>query len=174
MLQYTVVAVELSVCFFFFFSSRRRHTRWPRDWSSDVCSSDLCGIKILELKDDYETWVTDVCEYFVVSNYPELGKALKDGTPISSRFDAIPGESAQVTAERNKIVHQQGRYVIYRSIGQTIKREIIKTKSETKNLADLWVAIRDCFYLNDEASVQQIRDDIAGWDLEKAGNWNDW
>src|SRR5690625_7519523 len=27
--------------FGFFFSSRRRHTRWPRDWSSDVCSSDL-------------------------------------------------------------------------------------------------------------------------------------
>src|SRR5690625_7473557 len=26
---------------YFFFSSRRRHTRWPRDWSSDVCSSDL-------------------------------------------------------------------------------------------------------------------------------------
>src|SRR5690625_8038196 len=25
----------------FFFSSRRRHTRWPRDWTSDVCSSDL-------------------------------------------------------------------------------------------------------------------------------------
>src|SRR5690625_2978218 len=24
-----------------FFSSGRRHTRWPRDWSSDVCSSDL-------------------------------------------------------------------------------------------------------------------------------------
>src|SRR5690625_7117488 len=32
----------MSFClFFFFFSSRRRHTRWPRDWSSDVCSSDL-------------------------------------------------------------------------------------------------------------------------------------
>src|SRR5437870_13159060 len=29
------------VFLFFFFSSRRRHTRWPRDWSSDVCSSDL-------------------------------------------------------------------------------------------------------------------------------------
>src|SRR5439155_16086844 len=27
--------------YLFFFSSRRRHTRWPRDWSSDVCSSDL-------------------------------------------------------------------------------------------------------------------------------------
>src|SRR2546422_4343131 len=29
--------------FFFFFSSRRRHTRCSRDWSSDVCSSDLSG-----------------------------------------------------------------------------------------------------------------------------------
>src|SRR5438067_8444578 len=31
--------VELHICFFF--SSRRRHTRSKRDWSSDVCSSDL-------------------------------------------------------------------------------------------------------------------------------------
>src|SRR5690606_13756417 len=29
------------VCLSFFFSSRRRHTRFSRDWSSDVCSSDL-------------------------------------------------------------------------------------------------------------------------------------
>src|SRR5947209_17388736 len=29
------------MCFSFFFSSRRRHTRYWRDWSSDVCSSDL-------------------------------------------------------------------------------------------------------------------------------------
>src|SRR5256885_10854228 len=28
---------------FFFFSSRRRHTRLQGDWSSDVCSSDLCA-----------------------------------------------------------------------------------------------------------------------------------
>src|SRR5690606_40998827 len=37
---------------FFFFSSRRRHTRFSRDWSSDVCSSDLgvthfCGAPIV-------------------------------------------------------------------------------------------------------------------------------
>src|SRR3712207_5682971 len=35
---------------YFFFSSRRRHTRYWRDWSSDVCSSDLfrlaCGLTI--------------------------------------------------------------------------------------------------------------------------------
>src|SRR6267378_5032368 len=34
---------------FFFFSSRRRHTRSLRDWSSDVCSSDLL----------VGTWLTD-------------------------------------------------------------------------------------------------------------------
>src|SRR5437870_9123698 len=33
----------------FFFSSRRRHTRWPRDWSSDVCSSDLVEVPRLAL-----------------------------------------------------------------------------------------------------------------------------
>src|SRR5439155_3898694 len=31
---------------YFFFSSRRRHTRWPRDWSSDVCSSDLSSSSV--------------------------------------------------------------------------------------------------------------------------------
>src|SRR2546422_261919 len=31
----------VGVLFIFFFSSRRRHTRCSRDWSSDVCSSDL-------------------------------------------------------------------------------------------------------------------------------------
>src|SRR2546429_1194081 len=44
--------------FFFFFSSRRRHTRCSRDWSSDVCSSDLIpvacvlgrGKKMIQLK----------------------------------------------------------------------------------------------------------------------------
>src|SRR2546429_1193617 len=33
-------------CFFFFFSSRRRHTRCSRDWSSDVCSSDLSSLVV--------------------------------------------------------------------------------------------------------------------------------
>src|SRR5207247_7034484 len=37
----STIAVALSV---FFFSSRRRHTRSTRDWSSDVCSSDLTSL----------------------------------------------------------------------------------------------------------------------------------
>jgi len=44
----------------FFFASRRRHTRYWRDWSSDVCSSDLAKLamwKLIESKprDDNDT-----------------------------------------------------------------------------------------------------------------------
>src|SRR5699024_11598382 len=39
---YTYQCLQMIVRFFF--SSRRRHTRSKRDWSSDVCSSDLGGI----------------------------------------------------------------------------------------------------------------------------------
>src|SRR5207245_4314024 len=38
---------------FFFFSSRRRHTRCYRDWSSDVCSSDLLRVEPIVQADDW-------------------------------------------------------------------------------------------------------------------------
>src|SRR3712207_7594362 len=37
----SVIMISSQWYVFFFFSSRRRHTRYWRDWSSDVCSSDL-------------------------------------------------------------------------------------------------------------------------------------
>src|SRR5207249_5273848 len=43
-----VVLFLVWVLFFFFFSSRRRHTRSKRDWSSDVCSSDLDLLSALD------------------------------------------------------------------------------------------------------------------------------
>src|SRR5687768_11088996 len=51
--------------FFFFFSSRRRHTRCSRDWSSDVCSSDLdCSAidsAVLIVNDTPSTTLTFMC-----------------------------------------------------------------------------------------------------------------
>src|SRR5207247_5251176 len=43
-----VEAADISLLFYnvFFFSSRRRHTRSTREWSSDVCSSDLHPLSI--------------------------------------------------------------------------------------------------------------------------------
>src|SRR5256885_13596017 len=40
-----VIFNDRLLLFFFFFSSRRRHTRLQGDWSSDVCSSDLCLVQ---------------------------------------------------------------------------------------------------------------------------------
>src|SRR5690606_22933265 len=54
-------------CLLFFFSSRRRHTRFSRDWSSDVCSSDLLHV----LGDDPHHLVLDPVE--------ELGR---EGLPV--------------------------------------------------------------------------------------------
>src|SRR5699024_11739833 len=40
--EYLHEKIKILICFFF--SSRRRHTISKRDWSSDVCSSDLPGV----------------------------------------------------------------------------------------------------------------------------------
>src|SRR5216684_7604085 len=45
LVSYSNISVNQYYFFFFFFSSRRRHTRCSRDWSSDVCSSDLPSIR---------------------------------------------------------------------------------------------------------------------------------
>src|SRR5206468_5414077 len=47
--------VEMTRLTCFFFSSRRRHTRSDRDWSSDVCSSDLLCTTIIETGIDVPT-----------------------------------------------------------------------------------------------------------------------
>src|SRR5579883_1564880 len=39
--QYNIIFITITMENYFFFSSRRRHTIFSRDWSSDVCSSDL-------------------------------------------------------------------------------------------------------------------------------------
>src|SRR2546422_7835853 len=46
-LSYASLEYRCTLYIFFFFSSRRRHTRCSRDWSSDVCSSDLLELPAL-------------------------------------------------------------------------------------------------------------------------------
>src|SRR6266508_6086228 len=72
--------------FFFFFSSRRRHTRWPRDWSSDVCSSDLKpGTAVIGPGDDVvHHAVTSELDYEV-----ELTAVIGTGGHDISRADAL-------------------------------------------------------------------------------------
>src|SRR5438067_11310226 len=64
----------------FFFSSRRRHTRSKRDWSSDVCSSDLVVVR----------WrlVAIVGKSLVAASWIEvLVFGFRRGRPLASRED---------------------------------------------------------------------------------------
>src|SRR2546421_2142271 len=88
---------------FFFFSSRRRHTRSDRDWSSDVCSSDLSPM-ILPLI------VYAVAIYAVYSRLRLVGTDV--GLIIAHTIMAVPFVFVTVTAalrSEERRVGKEGR-----------------------------------------------------------------
>src|SRR6266496_3824553 len=72
--------------FFFFFSSRRRHTRSLRDWSSDVCSSDLIAILLPFTSGDPHAPVV----YWISLGFTFIGAAV---------FSTIRGHRARIPQE---------------------------------------------------------------------------
>src|SRR5207245_3201140 len=62
---------------FFFFSSRRRHTRCYRDWSSDVCSSDL-DLRVANSKLDARLQQLDFQSHSLMQDLKKVGPNLKD------------------------------------------------------------------------------------------------
>src|SRR5699024_11807212 len=59
------VYLIINVFFCFFFSSRRRHTRSKRDWSSDVCSSDLWLGTAGYDREDEDYWGKEWAKHYV-------------------------------------------------------------------------------------------------------------
>src|SRR5690606_40116655 len=90
------------ILFFFFFSSRRRHTRFSRDWSSDVCSSDLpaascpdpSGLTVNGLTENTAniTWTAGGTETEWEIEYGITGFTPGTGTAISDN-DGVLGET---------------------------------------------------------------------------------
>src|SRR3712207_8042387 len=90
-----MVSIRVSDVFIFFFSSRRRHTRYWRDWSSDVCSSDLYNMGFITDKERYNQ-VIDAWTH--VNN--ELGDVLmKEMTEADQGFNAVRSEERRVGKE---------------------------------------------------------------------------
>src|SRR5690606_41026945 len=71
----------------FFFSSRRRHTRFSRDWSSDVCSSDL-------------TWNSTIGDLFV-----DLYKALNVYKTFVNNYDRAIGYCTNTALKKKAFVN---------------------------------------------------------------------
>src|SRR5687768_11532794 len=76
------------ICFIFFFSSRRRHTRCSRDWSSDVCSSDL-GIVVDK---QYEVGQTVAASF----QAPTLFQIAQDLTKMQVQADVDQSDIGRV------------------------------------------------------------------------------
>src|SRR3989337_3553169 len=83
--------VRLRLFLFFFFSSRRRHTRCYRDWSSDVCSSDL----MIRHTRCYRDWSSDVCS--------------SDLTASPAQATISPGDGAHCAACGCSVSSKAGR-----------------------------------------------------------------
>src|SRR5699024_11416750 len=70
--------LERRVCYCVLFSSRRRHTRSKRDWSSDVCSSDLTVGCVISYKclNCNNSLITDNASYCRICGYTLLNKCI--------------------------------------------------------------------------------------------------
>src|SRR5687768_18443409 len=102
--------------FCFFFSSRRRHTRCSRDWSSDVCSSDL-SLRAWQEKEPKRfghhledarqalalyaehTWGADRSVWDLTS--PERSEERRVGKECRSRWSPYHGKKKEIDIEEN-------------------------------------------------------------------------
>src|SRR5699024_11831028 len=77
---------SVPVCSSFFFSSRRRHTRSKRDWSSDVCSSDLTLAGQGYFEKLIREYLLDNPHCAVVTLYPEPGLASRREEAVTKKL----------------------------------------------------------------------------------------
>src|SRR5690606_39595781 len=97
------------VLYLFFFSSRRRHTRFSRDWSSDVCSSDLVvkiGTNILTARASWE------------GGLPETsfnGKPIKEGQIDLAFLERMAGQISGLREQRSE--ERRCRERVYVEVG---------------------------------------------------------
>src|SRR5438309_6864572 len=95
-----------------FFSSRRRHTRWNCDWSSDVCSSDLCEHAHLPLQSGSTRVLKAMRRTYSRERYlrlvDELRAAIPDLALTTDIIVGFPGETESEFVETLEVVEGVG------------------------------------------------------------------
>src|SRR6266542_7073629 len=149
------------VFFFFFFSSRRRHTRCYRDWSSDVCSSDLDEdeaapdgdllVREGDIAADYLERFLDIIDYDgdidldVENDRAIVAIVGSDLQPLVGRngetLDALQELTRlavqQQTGERSRLMldvsgHRQARRAQLRTLAEATVRRVLESGEEVK------------------------------------------
>src|SRR6266542_6370256 len=113
----------LHMMIFFFFSSRRRHTRCYRDWSSDVCSSDLTHVKRLRELADGVAVLYERIEPLLRS--PKLGPILwqlpgtfqRDDQRLADALEQLPHGERHCFEFRHESWFAGDVYALLRALG---------------------------------------------------------
>src|SRR5699024_3400709 len=143
---------------FFFFSSRRRHTRSKRDWSSDVCSSDLFDVVgplpvsskgnsyVLVAQDAFSKWpeakavascpttqvIIDWLQDAIICRFGKPKEIMTDrGSQLESRDCIDWKKSASITNMLSTTYHHQTNCVVERFNGTLEGR--LRTAAESAN-----------------------------------------
>src|SRR6267378_4913567 len=102
--------------FFFFFSSRRRHTRSLRDWSSDVCSSDLAIALAFAAPPLRAAGLEEALAHFATDDYSEIEAGItavveSGDSRAASILEALQDDRLFYSAEQRRVFYkdQSGR-----------------------------------------------------------------
>src|SRR5690606_15650474 len=118
-----ILAMVVYPAFLFFFSSRRRHTRFSRDWSSDVCSSDL----------------EEAAELKVV---PQVGLRVRLSSLASSKWADTGGEKSKFGLSAAQLLTVIERFRAA-DIDQGVRLLHFHMGSQIANLADYRSGFRE-------------------------------
>src|SRR3712207_6002770 len=148
----------MSSCFFF--SSRRRHTRYWRDWSSDVCSSDLglflaphismealkgailcarimelAGFEVLPKYDEKRSDIIQAIKFNDKDKLIEFCKGIQTGSPIDSFVSCEPWDMPGYT---DQVIMAAGAFIqgssIELSADAPIREPYIAYRSEERRV----------------------------------------
>src|SRR3712207_7206218 len=106
----------------FFFSSRRRHTRYWRDWSSDVCSSDLGEVEFTVMQSNLAA--LKEAEFSNLKVRPVLGR--KHGVAW-----AVRKNSPELLAELNRWIEDEKN----ESLRASLDRKSTRLNSSHANIS---------------------------------------
>src|SRR5579883_844668 len=117
--------------FFFFFSSRRRHTRFSRDWSSDVCSSDLPGARSTRELTIHDSF-TDYSQTPTILAFPTMKpfnlKLLLCCAALTLPTCFAEGEASDLEKLKAQLAEQQHQI-------ESLKKSLVETERMIENLS---------------------------------------
>src|SRR5690606_5505580 len=158
--------------FFFFFSSRRRHTRFSRDWSSDVCSSDLVDQNSDGVINDMDKVnLGDPFPHYNFSVNLDLGYKGWDFTVLgqgvgqrTGRLNGMEGYPVMMDGSSNSLGTPREFYMENRWTPQTPDSRFPRVwtgSSSNAVLSDVWLS---------EAAFFRIKTIQLGYSIPKLGN----